>query len=129
MVDDRDATDETVRQDPTLKGVGGADDVGVAETVAHTPPANPPTPGLTTMQELLERIKKGDVVDEATARRRLLRAFADVCLAIEFAHSAGIIHRDLKPANIMLGDFGEVYVLDWGVARAVADVADVDSAA
>ncbi len=53
------------------------------------------------------------------SRQKLLRAFADVCFAIEFAHSRHIIHRDLKPANIMLGDFGEVYVLDWGVARAL----------
>jgi serine/threonine-protein kinase len=49
--------------------------------------------------------------------QRLLRAFVDVCLAIEFAHEHGVIHRDIKPTNIMLGDFGEVYVLDWGVAR------------
>ena len=54
-------------------------------------------------------------------RRSLLRAFIDVCLAVEFAHTRGVIHRDLKPSNIMLGDFGEVYVLDWGVARAVTD--------
>jgi serine/threonine-protein kinase len=51
--------------------------------------------------------------------RPLLRAFVDVCLAIEFAHEHGVIHRDIKPTNIMLGDFGEVYVLDWGVARVV----------
>jgi len=78
----------------------------------------------TTMLELLGRLRSGGEADAAAARRRLLRAFADVCLAIEFAHSRGIIHRDLKPANIMLGDFGEVYVLDWGVSRAVAEVAE-----
>lgn len=52
---------------------------------------------------------------------RMLRMFADVCLAVEFAHSRGVVHRDLKPANIMIGDFGEVYVLDWGLARIVAE--------
>ncbi|HEX7699770.1 MAG TPA: serine/threonine-protein kinase, partial [Kofleriaceae bacterium] len=46
--------------------------------------------------------------DEAT-QQRMLRAFVDVCLAMEFAHVRGIVHRDLKPDNIMLGDFGEVY--------------------
>jgi serine/threonine-protein kinase len=65
----------------------------------------------------------------AYTRQRLLRAFADVCLAIEFAHNRGVIHRDLKPSNIMLGDFGEVYVLDWGVARIVGEIDDVDPTA
>ena len=71
--------------------------------------------------------------DPAPHRQRLLRAFADVCLAIEFAHSRGVVHRDLKPSNVMLGDFGDVYVLDWGLARmvgeAVAEVvsSDIDS--
>ena len=55
------------------------------------------------------------------SRQQLLRAFVDVCLAIEFAHTGGVIHRDLKPANVMLGDFGEVYVLDWGIARVLGD--------
>ena len=58
---------------------------------------------------------------DARGRRRLLAAFVEVCLAVEFAHTRGVVHRDLKPANIMLGDFGEVYVLDWGVARVLRD--------
>ncbi|MFN0249801.1 MAG: serine/threonine-protein kinase [Kofleriaceae bacterium] len=76
----------------------------------------------TEMKALLERVT--DDADPVAARRRLLRAFADVCLAVEFAHSRGIVHRDLKPSNIMLGDFGEVYVIDWGIARAIADPGD-----
>ena len=51
----------------------------------------------------------------------LLRAFVDVCLAVEYAHARGVVHRDVKPENIVLGDFGEVYVLDWGVAKIVGD--------
>jgi serine/threonine-protein kinase len=54
-------------------------------------------------------------------QQRLLRAFVDVCLAVQFAHKRGVIHRDLKPSNIMLGDYGEVYVLDWGIARVLTD--------
>jgi len=54
-------------------------------------------------------------------RRTLLARFVDICLAVEFAHQRGVVHRDLKPANIMLGDFGEAYVLDWGLARMHGD--------
>jgi serine/threonine-protein kinase len=56
---------------------------------------------------------------ESAPLHQLLRAFAGVCRAIEFAHSRGVVHRDLKPANVMLGDYGEVYVLDWGIARLI----------
>lgn len=49
--------------------------------------------------------------------RRLLDVFLDVCQAMEYAHARGVIHRDLKPANIMVGDYGEVLVMDWGVAK------------
>ncbi|MGC4117890.1 MAG: protein kinase [Myxococcales bacterium] len=63
--------------------------------------------------------------------QQILRAFVEVCLAMEFAHVRGVVHRDLKPDNIMLGDFGEVYVLDWGVAKIAGehddDFTDVDS--
>jgi len=62
-------------------------------------------------------------------RERMLRAFADVCRAIDYAHSRGIVHRDLKPANIVLGEFGEVYVIDWGVARVLADEGTIEELA
>jgi eukaryotic-like serine/threonine-protein kinase len=53
----------------------------------------------------------------ARPRAVLLRVFRQVCDAVAFAHAAGVIHRDLKPQNVMLGAFGEVLVLDWGVAK------------
>jgi len=61
------------------------------------------------------------LIADGAPLHKLLRAFVDVCLAVELAHARGVIHRDLKPANVMLGDYGEVYVLDWGVARILAE--------
>src|SRR4029079_3672365 len=48
---------------------------------------------------------------------RLLNIFVNVCNGLAYAHSRGVVHRDLKPANIMVGDFGEVYLMDWGLAK------------
>lgn len=71
-----------------------------------------------TLAHILERLAEGDAAMGARfPRRRLLSAFARLCLAIEYAHTCGVVHRDLKPGNLMLGDFGETYVLDWGVAK------------
>ena len=64
----------------------------------------------------------GDPMErERVGLQRILRAFVEVCLAVEFAHVRGIVHRDLKPENILLGDFGEVYILDWGVAKLIGE--------
>jgi serine/threonine-protein kinase len=79
----------------------------------------------TTLAELLPRLAARDPQGTAAfTPQRLLRAFAEACLAVELAHTRGVVHRDLKPANIMLGDFGEVYVLDWGVAKVAGEAAE-----
>jgi serine/threonine-protein kinase len=71
-----------------------------------------------TLDDVVRLLAAGDLDARARfGRRRLLDAFRAVCLAIDFAHVRGVLHRDLKPANVMLGEFGEVHVLDWGLAK------------
>jgi len=73
-----------------------------------------------SLAEVVDALADGDPTTERRwGRRRLLTAFSQVCLAVDFFHMRGGIHRDLKPSNIMLGEFGETYILDWGLVKLV----------
>jgi serine/threonine-protein kinase len=75
-----------------------------------------------TLADVIRRLALGDrAIAKRFSRRRLLSALADVCLAMELAHTRGVVHRDLKPSNIILGEFGEIYVIDWGIAHVMPD--------
>jgi eukaryotic-like serine/threonine-protein kinase len=82
-----------------------------------------------TMQEVRGQTL-GDVIRQhhrkrsrfdPSSLRRIIEMFRKACEAVSYAHSRGVIHRDLKPANIMVGEHGEVLVLDWGLAKLIGE--------
>ncbi len=73
-------------------------------------------------QTLEQRIQSaGDRRLDAEVLADLLQVMIKVCEAVAYAHSKGVVHRDLKPANIMVGEFGQVYLMDWGIARVTGE--------
>lgn len=79
-----------------------------------------------TFREVIDLLRKGDAeIEEQYSLPALLEIIIQVCYALDYAHNHGVVHRDIKPANILIGPFGEVLVLDWGLAK-VWNIEDVD---
>src|SRR5262249_8638699 len=72
-----------------------------------------------SLAQVLSELRTWPQAENEFSLAKLLSVFVNVCHALAYAHARGVIHRDLKPANIMVGDFGEVYVMDWGLAKVV----------
>jgi serine/threonine-protein kinase len=71
----------------------------------------------TSLEMILNQRRTGDGNPHDYTLNRLLRYFLQVCNAVDYAHHRGVIHCDIKPANILLGDYGEVLLVDWGLAQ------------
>jgi formylglycine-generating enzyme required for sulfatase activity len=116
-----------------LPGMNAIEFVRESRITARLPhPGIPPVHALGELTDgrpfLVMKLIKGQTLDQllrartdpATDRGRFVVVFEQICQAVGYAHAQGITHRDLKPSNIMVGSFGEVQVMDWGLAKAGA---------
>jgi hypothetical protein len=113
-----------------------ADEARIAAQLQH--PAIPPVHDLGTLPDgrrfLAMKLIKGETLDRllrgrtgpSADRGRFVAVFEQVCQALAYAHAHKVIHRDLKPANVMVGAFGEVQVMDWGLAKVLPASGRVD---
>ncbi len=131
------AYDSVLGRDVALKALAsGSEALSVAERMAREARvlARLEHPGIVAVHDAgvlddgrpfyVMRLVRGKRLDDyaaAAGRGELLRVFLRICDAVAYAHARDVIHRDLTPANVMVGDFGEVLVLDWGVAKVAGD--------
>jgi serine/threonine protein kinase len=80
-----------------------------------------------TLSQIVKKLREGSTEYlEKYTRTRLVGIFLKVCNAIDYAHSKGVIHLDLKPSNVIVGDFGDVHVLDWGLSTLITHLNEYD---
>ena len=83
-----------------------------------------------TLESVIAKLKAGDKEYERKySFEQRIEVFLGILHALEFAHANGVVHRDLKPANVMIGRYGEIILMDWGISKPLAQARDAASSA